>query len=95
MMKCCRWVAVVALFAFATSALAQEAQPGTAEERKACEPDVYRLCAMMIPSVNRIVDCLKGSESQFSAACHAVMFPSSGGSDATGPTNGRKRKGGV
>jgi hypothetical protein len=84
---------LLAFVVFATSSsFAQDTQPGTPEERRACEPDVYRLCSMMIPSVSRIVDCLKGSESQLSAACHAVMFPSPGG-DSTGTAPVRKRRG--
>jgi hypothetical protein len=88
--------ALVALVFFAASTtFAQDAQPGTAEERRACEPDVYRLCSVMIPNVNRIVDCLKASESQLSPACRAVMFPSSSSGDPTGTATVRKKRGGA
>ena len=52
------------------AALAQ----GTPEQRKACTPDVYRLCAGEIPNVRAITACLRRQKSSLSAACAAV-FP--------------------
>ena len=40
------------LLALAASALPALAQ-GTAEERQACTPDVFRLCSSEIPNVDR------------------------------------------
>ncbi len=50
------------------------AQQGTAEQRKACTPDVYRLCAGEIPNVRAITACLRRQKSSLSPACAAV-FP--------------------
>jgi len=48
---------------------------GTADEKEACQPDVFRLCSQYIPDVDRIVACLNASGPRLSPACHAVMFP--------------------
>jgi hypothetical protein len=47
----------------------------TAEERAACTPDVFRLCSSEIPSVDRIVACMKQQRSKLSPACAAVFNP--------------------
>jgi hypothetical protein len=48
-------------------------QPGTAAQKKACRPDVFRLCASEIPNVQAIVRCLRSNESRLSADCRAVF----------------------
>jgi hypothetical protein len=58
----------LALFA-AGSAHAQ----GTPEQRRACTPDVYRLCAGEIPNVRAITSCLRRQKGSLSAACRAVF----------------------
>lgn len=50
------------------------AQQGTPEQRKACTPDVYRLCAGEIPNVRAITACLRRQRSNLSPNCAAV-FP--------------------
>ena len=45
----------------------------TAEQRRACTPDVYRLCAGEIPSVTAITACLRRKKSSLSEACRAVF----------------------
>ena len=50
------------------------AQQGTPEARRACTPDVYRLCAGEIPNVRAITACLRRKRSSLSAAC-AAIFP--------------------
>jgi hypothetical protein len=47
---------------------------GTAAQRQACTPDVFRLCSHFIPNVGDIVACLRGNEARLSEACHEVMF---------------------
>jgi hypothetical protein len=63
--------------ALITTALAIAGTPaaaqGTAEQRTACRPDVFRLCAGEIPNVNRIVACMQRKRSQLSPACAAVF----------------------
>jgi hypothetical protein len=46
---------------------------GTPEQRKACTPDVYRLCAGEIPNVRAITACLQRQKSNLSPACRAAM----------------------
>jgi hypothetical protein len=60
---------VLALFATGF-ALAELATP---EQRKACTPDVYRLCAGEIPNVRAITSCLRRQKASLSDACRAVF----------------------
>jgi len=46
---------------------------GTPEQRKACTPDVYRLCAGEIPNVRAITACLRRNKSSLSDACRAAF----------------------
>jgi hypothetical protein len=52
------------------SALAALATP---EQKKACTPDVYRLCAGEIPNVRAITACLRRQKASLSNACRAVF----------------------
>ena len=52
------------------SALADLATP---EQKKACTPDVYRLCAGEIPNVRAITSCLRRQRASLSDACRAVF----------------------
>ncbi|MBR0700884.1 hypothetical protein JQ599_13325 [Bradyrhizobium diazoefficiens] len=75
--KCrARRASTVGLFLalFAPAAHAQ----GTAEQRRACTPDVYRLCAGEIPNVRAITACLRRNRSSLSEACQSV-FDQAGG----------------
>ena len=49
------------------------AEPGTPAQRKACTPDVYRLCAGEIPNVRAITSCLRRQKANLSDACRAVF----------------------
>jgi hypothetical protein len=49
------------------------AEPGTAEQRRACTPDVYRLCASEIPNVRAVTACLRRQKASLSDACRAVF----------------------
>lgn len=56
---------------FATgSGFAQQATP---EQRRACTPDVYRLCAGEIPNARAITACLRRQKASLSPACAAVF----------------------
>ena len=46
---------------------------GTPEQRRACTPDVYRLCAGEIPNVRAITACLVRLKGNLSPACRAAM----------------------
>jgi hypothetical protein len=60
---------IVLTLASAGSAFAQ----GTSEQRRACTPDVYRLCAGEIPNVRAITACLVRQKGNLSPACRAAM----------------------
>jgi hypothetical protein len=62
-------VLALALATFSTSSFAV----GTAEQRAACTPDVFRLCSSEIPNISRIVACLKQQKPNLSKPCQAVM----------------------
>jgi hypothetical protein len=46
---------------------------GTPEQRRACTPDVYRLCAEEIPNVRAITACLRRQKANLSPACAALF----------------------
>jgi hypothetical protein len=46
---------------------------GTRAQRIACTGDVWRLCSSAIPSVGRIVACLKRERARLSPGCQAVF----------------------
>jgi hypothetical protein len=52
------------------TALADLATP---EQKRACTPDVYRLCAGEIPNVRAITACLRRQRASLSDACRAVF----------------------
>ena len=60
---------LLSLFA-AHSAFAQQGSP---EQRRACTPDVYRLCAGEIPNARAITVCLRRQKASLSPACAAVF----------------------
>lgn len=51
-----------------------QAQVATAEQRAACTPDAFRLCAGEIPNVPAITACMRKNRENLSPACKAV-FP--------------------
>jgi hypothetical protein len=60
------------LAALGTAAFAQE-ERGTAEQRTACAPDAFRLCAGYIPDATNVEACLRQKKSDLSEACRAVF----------------------
>jgi hypothetical protein len=66
-----RTVTTIALLA-ATCGLLQ-AEEGTFAQRRACEPNVVRLCGDFIPDPSAITNCLKRNKRGLSADCRAVM----------------------
>jgi hypothetical protein len=49
---------------------------GTAQQRAACTPDVFRLCSAFIPDSDRITACLVSRQQELSDACASVFSPS-------------------
>jgi hypothetical protein len=64
-------VIALALSSYASSSFAL----GSAEQRAACTPDVFRLCASEIPNVDHIIACMKAKKSSLSPACRSVFNP--------------------
>ena len=64
-------LAGVALLTGVAPAFAQ----GTEEERRACTPDVMRLCREYIPEVRLITQCLIVRREELSPDCKLVMRP--------------------
>jgi hypothetical protein len=60
-------------FLLAVLASGTAAAQGTPGQRKACTPDVYRLCAGEIPNVRAITACLRRQKASLSPACAAVF----------------------
>jgi hypothetical protein len=67
-----RWIALAATLLCVTSASAQENR-GTPEQRAACAPDAFRLCAGYIPDPNRVEQCLRQNKSDLSDVCRSVF----------------------
>jgi hypothetical protein len=73
----CLSIAAAAMILCATSAFAQENQ-GTPEQRAACAPDAFRLCAGYIPDPTRVEQCLRQNKPDLSDACRSVFEQSTG-----------------
>jgi hypothetical protein len=69
-------VMLAALFADGT-VLAQENR-GTPEQRAACAPHAFRLCASYIPDAENVEACLRQRKSDLSDACKAVFDHAAG-----------------
>jgi hypothetical protein len=70
-------IAVLAALLCTSAATAQENR-GTPEQRAACAPDAFRLCAGYIPDPTRVEQCLRQSKSDLSEACRSVFEQSAG-----------------
>ena len=62
---------IALLMAFSGSVRAEE--EGTAAQRAACTPDVFRLCAWYIPDHDAITKCLRRNKSRLNTKCRAVI----------------------
>jgi hypothetical protein len=64
---------IIAAASFSNAfAFAQENQ-GSPEQRAACAPDAFRLCASYIPDATNVEVCLRQRKSDLSGACRAVF----------------------
>jgi hypothetical protein len=72
----CR-TAVVAALLCTTTAAAQENR-GTPEQRAACAPDAFRLCAGYLPDPTGVEHCLRQNKSDLSNACRLLFEQSAG-----------------
>jgi len=83
------WTAAVSI-ALTHAALAQS--QGTEQQREACTPDVFRLCAAYIPDAERITACLRSNGARLSPACHEVFFPPQDNTAAPQSVNPSRRE---
>jgi hypothetical protein len=67
----CSLALALGVLSYSTSSFAL----GTAEERAACTPDVFRLCSSEIPNVTKIIACMKAKRSQLNPKCRAAFNP--------------------
>jgi hypothetical protein len=66
-------VFLAALFIGAAAPQSTAMEQGTADERRACTPDVFRLCSGFIPDPARITVCLQQKVNDLSPTCRTVM----------------------
>lgn len=68
-----RRASTLGLFLGLLAAGSASAQQGSPDQRRACTPDVYRLCAGEIPNRQAIIACLRRQRGSLSPACAAVF----------------------
>jgi hypothetical protein len=69
-----KYTLVVTLAAlFANGTVFAEEDRGTPEQRAACAPDAFRLCASYIPDATNVEACLRQRKSDLGDACWAVF----------------------
>ena len=71
--KTIRILSVTAAVAISLTSFAAHAVEATAEQRRACTPDAFRLCSAHIPNVEAITACMRAKKSELSPACKLVF----------------------
>lgn len=66
------FITAIGIALCATTAIAQDSR-GTADQRAACTPDAFRLCAGYIPDAGKVEMCLRNRKADLSAACRSVF----------------------
>jgi len=64
---------MVSLFLLVVAGESLHAEDGTFAQRRACEPDVLRLCSEFIPDHAAITSCLERNKPRLNADCRAVF----------------------
>jgi hypothetical protein len=85
---CYGGAAAAFLILLQTPAFAQ----GTQEQRDACTPDAFRLCAGYMPDASRVEACLRASGPNLSRPCHDVFFPPQQAASPPPQQAGRQRR---
>jgi hypothetical protein len=70
-------VAALTVLLCVATASAQENR-GTPEQRAACAPDAFRLCAGFILDPSRVEQCLRQNKADLGDACRSVFEQSAG-----------------
>jgi hypothetical protein len=68
---------LAAAFLYETVSFAQENR-GTPEQRAACSPDAFKLCADGIPDPKKVENCLRQKKSELSDQCRLVFEQNAG-----------------
>ena len=71
--KTIRVLSVAASVAISLTSFTAHAFEATAEQRRACTPDAFRLCSAHIPNVEAITACMTAKKSELSPACKVVF----------------------
>ena len=71
--KTLRVLSVAASVAISLTSFAAHAVEATAEQRRACTPDAFRLCSSHIPNIEAITTCMRTNKSKLSPACKLVF----------------------
>ena len=71
--KIIRALSVASAVAISLTSFAAHAVEATAEQRRACTPDAFRLCSAHIPNIEAITTCMKTNKSKLSPACKLVF----------------------
>ena len=71
--KTLRVLTVATTVAISLTSFAAHAVEATAEQRRACTPDAFRLCSNHIPNVEAITACMRAKKSELSPACKLVF----------------------
>ncbi|OKO83703.1 hypothetical protein AC630_11215 [Bradyrhizobium sp. AS23.2] len=66
-------LAVLVFISLGAAAAPAQEDRGTPEQRAACAPDAFRLCAGYIPDAANVEACLRQKKSDLSDACRAVF----------------------
>jgi hypothetical protein len=68
-----RTLSVASAVAISLTSFAAHAVEATAEQRRACTPDAFRLCSAHIPNVEAITACMRANKSKLSPECKLVF----------------------
>lgn len=71
--KTLRVLSVATAVAISLTSFAAHAVEATAEQRRACTPDAFRLCSSHIPNIAAITACMRANKSKLSPACKLVF----------------------
>jgi hypothetical protein len=73
LIKTIRILSVTASVAISLTSFAAHAVEATAEQRRACTPDAFRLCSSHIPNIEAITACMRANKSKLSPECKLVF----------------------
>jgi hypothetical protein len=71
--KTIRTLGVASAISLSLASFAAHAEEGTAEQRRACTPDAFRLCSQHIPNIPAITACMIANKSKLSPDCRAAF----------------------